>query len=94
MEAMMHENVASAMRFLRRNRILAEFVKNFSDSRGFAWSDDPKIKEIGTGLMDDGHSGASFALTMRKCQQILLKEDNRTREDFDFIDVDADEDPF
>jgi hypothetical protein len=50
---------------------LEEFIKNFDGNDGFMWSSDARVKEIGEKLEGDGHSGASFAITLRKCQHIL-----------------------
>ena len=52
------------------------FVKNFDDDeRGFMWSNDSRIKKISDKLKNDGHSGASFAYTLRKCQKIFRKQE-------------------
>ena len=54
---------------------LEDFVKNFDDEEtGFMWSSDPRVHQIGKKLESDGHSGASFALTLRECQRRLNKE--------------------
>ena len=55
---------------------LEEFVKNFDGNNGFMWSSDKRVQDIGDRLKDDGHSGASFALTLRKCQHILRQPNN------------------
>ena len=68
--------VESAMKFLNDNTTLRDFVRDFDDPTGFAWSDDYRITEIANGLMNDQHSGLSFACTMRKCQSILREQDN------------------
>ena len=55
---------------------LVDFVKNFDDDeRGFMWSNDPRVKRIGDKIIDDGHSGASFACTLRECQNIFRKRE-------------------
>ena len=55
---------------------LIDFVKNFDDDeRGFMWSNDPRVKKIGDKLINDGHSGASFAFTLRECQKIFRKQE-------------------
>ena len=54
---------------------LEDFVKNFDDEEtGFMWSSDPRVHQIGGKLESDGHSGASFALTLRECQRSLSEE--------------------
>jgi hypothetical protein len=55
------------------------FVKNFNDNKnGFMFSDNPIINEIGNckKVLNDGHSGCSFAITLRVCQQILKYEES------------------
>lgn len=53
---------------------LEDFVKNFDEETGFMWSSDPRVHQIGEKLESDGHSGASFALTLRECQRRLSEE--------------------
>tara|TARA_Y100000591_G_C21812931_1_gene688980 strand:- start:686 stop:1123 length:438 start_codon:yes stop_codon:yes gene_type:complete len=53
---------------------LEKFVKNFDGDNGFMWSSDARVKQIGNKLESDGHSGASFALTLRECARRLNKE--------------------
>lgn len=54
---------------------LEDFVKNFDNKEtGFMWSSDPRVYQIGEKLESDGHSGASFALTLRECQRRLNEE--------------------
>lgn len=71
--------VDSAITFLNHNTTLRDFVRDFDDPAGFAWSDDYRITEIANGLLNDQHSGLSFACTMRKCQSILREQDNLRR---------------
>ena len=54
-----------------------EFVRNFDDNTtGFIWSADSRVTEIGNELLEDGHSGASFACTLRECQRRLKNINN------------------
>jgi hypothetical protein len=53
---------------------LESFVRNFNNSEGFMWSNDSRITTIGNALDFQGHSGASFAITLRKCQH-YFKDD-------------------
>lgn len=55
---------------------LEEFVTNFNDDGGFMWSQDKRVTDIGNHeLVDsDGHSGASFAITLRHCQARLREK--------------------
>ena len=55
---------------------LEEFVRDFYGENGFMFSNDERINKIGNELLDDGHSGCSFACTMRNCQHILKKQDD------------------
>ena len=48
---------------------LEDFIKSFDGKDGFMWSSDSRVTKIGNKLMSDGHSGASFAFTLRECQQ-------------------------
>jgi hypothetical protein len=51
---------------------LHDFIKNFDNpSTGFSLCTDPRIYQIYGELTMDGHSGSSFALTMRNCQYYL-----------------------
>jgi hypothetical protein len=63
---------------------LEEFVRDFNGENGFAFSNDKRINKIGNELLEDGHSGCSFAITMRFCQNILQKQ-------YDFINKKNDE---
>ena len=52
---------------------LCAFVKNFDNNKtGFMWSSDDRISQIGNALSFQGHSGCSFACTLRAVQAILL----------------------
>ena len=53
---------------------LEDFVKNFDEDNGFMWSCDSRVDLIGKQLECDGHSGASFSLTLRECQRRLNEE--------------------
>ena len=56
---------------------LCAFVKNFdNDKTGFMWSSDHRVTLIGNALSYQGHSGCSFACTLRAVQAILLKTEN------------------
>jgi hypothetical protein len=56
---------------------LCAFVKNFDNPEtGFMWSSDHRVIQIGNALSYQGHSGFSFACTLRAVQAILLKTDN------------------
>ena len=71
--------VSNALNFIRTRQDLIDFVideNNTLKDTGFMGSDNPRINEIGNALINDGHSGCSFACTLRMCQEILRKEKN------------------
>ena len=66
--------INNALKVILSNQEYINFVidkDNSLKNGGFMWSNSKYINEIGTQLLDDGHSGASFACTMRNCQYIL-----------------------
>jgi len=68
---MSFQSLLNAHNFLTEHKNLYHFVKNFNEVDGFAWSSAPEIDAISNGIENDGHSGASFAFTMRACQRIF-----------------------
>jgi len=70
---MTYQSLCNAYSFLTNNNNtqLYDFVKNFNEEYGFAWSVSPEIQIISDALDDDGHSGSSFAVVMRACQSIF-----------------------
>ena len=64
-------NVNNAMNAINKLE-LHDFIKNFDNpSTGFSLCTDPRIYQIYGELTMDGHSGSSFAITMRNCQYYL-----------------------
>tara|TARA_Y100001980_G_C14461762_1_gene243527 strand:- start:143 stop:466 length:324 start_codon:yes stop_codon:yes gene_type:complete len=54
-----------------------EFIRTFNNaSTGFMWNTDNRLKDIGNALDFQGHSGASFALTLRGCQSYFSEEND------------------
>lgn len=51
---------------------LWDFVREFADQRGFMYSNDPRVAQIGSHPLVDrhGHSGASFGMCCRNVQFI------------------------
>lgn len=51
---------------------LWDWLANFEPERGFVWSDDPNVNAIATHplVVEDGHTGCSFALYLRHMQKI------------------------
>lgn len=73
MEEHYEKQIQNALEAIKRLGLI-DFIKNFNSYDGFMWSSDSRIDRIGNELISDGHSGASFALTLRKCQAILNEE--------------------
>jgi hypothetical protein len=67
------KQVLNAMAVIKELK-LEDFIKNFDGKGGFMWSSDSRVNQIGSKLANDGHSGASFAFTLRECQRRLRKE--------------------
>ena len=67
------KQIQNALEAIKRLGLI-DFIKNFNSYDGFMWSSDHRIDRIGNELISDGHSGASFAFTLRKCQAILNEE--------------------
>ena len=70
---------------------LEEKVEKFNQSCGFALCNDDFVNQIGNHekILSDGHSGASFGITMRICQKVLkdYKEFNKKLVNYNkFID--------
>ncbi len=65
--------IKNILTFLHSHPTIESFVKNFENNEtGFMFSDDPQLKLIMDAVEEDGHTGASFACTLRACQSILL----------------------
>ena len=54
-----------------------KWIREFNDENGFMWSNHKNINILMNELNNDAHSGASAAVTLRKCQQLLHEEYNR-----------------
>ena len=66
------EQTSEAFNVLIKHEHLMEFIKNFNNnSTGFIWSESKEINEISNLLEFQGHSGTSFALTLRQIQARL-----------------------
>ena len=76
------KNMLNAIRTLG----LHDFVRDFDNEQGFMWSNDQRIYDIGEKVMSDGHSGASFACCLRRCQQWLKNNP------YDVLGVDSEHD--
>ena len=77
-------NMINAIRSLD----LVNFVRDFNDERGFMWASDQRVYDIGNAVLNDYHSGCSFACTLRECQylfnnpsELLLIENNNNEPD-------------
>lgn len=67
------KQVQNAMAVIKELK-LEDFIKSFDGKDGFMWSSDSRVNQIGNKLIEDGHTGASFAFTLRECQRRLKKE--------------------
>lgn len=70
----MDKCVANALSYIRSRQELIDCVRDFSEPTGFMYSNNPLIVEIVNAVDEDGHSGASFSICMRRCQAALLAE--------------------
>ena len=68
-----YQMISSAMDVIKELKC-EELVKNYDADGGFMFSQDPEIKSLMLQINDKygGHSGASFAHTMRSCQYLLF----------------------
>ncbi len=67
-----YKEVTQALRALLSHDNYIKTIRNFNDNTtGFAWSSDTDVTNIGKLLEFQGHSGASFAITLRMCQRIF-----------------------
>lgn len=86
-------NMINAIRSLG----LEAFVRDFNDERGFMWASDQRVYDIGNAVLNDGHSGCSFACTLRECQHLfnnpaeLLLIDNNNNNEPDIISENVDD---
>ena len=89
--------VSNALNFIRTRQDLIDFVideNNSLENTGFLWSNDTRVNEIGNALINDNHSGSSFACTLRICQEILRKEkhgNEKTNDPFPIANSDIDD---
>ncbi len=58
---------------------LWEFMATYEPERGFMLSDDENVNRVAIETDEDGHSGASFGIMMRKLQ-FLAKEIKRLKD--------------
>jgi hypothetical protein len=73
--------IKNILTFLQTDPDLESFIKNYENNEtGFLFSKDPRLELIMDAVEADGHTGASFACTLRACQSILLGI--RTIEDY------------
>lgn len=60
-----------AFNALKKTPKLLKFIKDFDNDNGFMFSGNTEIYKIGKILDFQGHSGCSFALTLRQIQDII-----------------------
>lgn len=77
-DEMFRKSVENAFKYVNDNK-LWEFFKTFEvdSSKGFMFSRHPVLERISKALDSDGHSGASFAVTMRN-MELIAKNDWET----------------
>tara|TARA_B100001094_G_C18156855_1_gene786954 strand:+ start:493 stop:780 length:288 start_codon:yes stop_codon:yes gene_type:complete len=68
--------VKNALDFIKTHQEMVSYVKNFNEPNGFVWTRNPIIEKITVATEKDGHSGASFSICLRICQQKLISEAN------------------
>ena len=68
--------VNNALLFIKTDPEMVDYVKTFNEPNGFAWTQHPILEKISSATDKDGHSGASFAICLRICQQKLISEAN------------------
>ena len=68
---MFRQAIQNAYNYIDSNN-LWDFFKTYDPDhdKGFLFSSHPTLEQISTALHNDGHSGASFAITMRNMQLI------------------------
>ena len=65
--------IKNILTFLQSQPEIESFVKHYENNEtGFMFSQDSRLKLIMDAVDNDGHTGASFACTLRACQSILL----------------------
>ena len=71
----MFEMVLDGMNAIRISEC-EEWVKNFDDpNTGFMFCSHPNIEKINNNINYGGHSGASYACTMRQCHYFIAHMD-------------------
>ena len=68
-----YELIIDALKLFEERLDLAKYITEFNGENGFMFTSSPEINDIGNNLKSS-HSGASFALTLRKCQSMIKNE--------------------
>lgn len=83
--------VINAMFAIKKLEI-EHWIRDFNESNGFMFSTHENIYKLMDELNDDGHSGASAAITLRNCQKLLKLDDKDDKlphqEIQDVVDID------
>uniref|UniRef100_A0AB39JDY4 Uncharacterized protein n=1 Tax=Florenciella sp. virus SA2 TaxID=3240092 RepID=A0AB39JDY4_9VIRU len=66
--------VQNAINFIKTDQEMIDYVKNFDGPDGFSFTQHPIIDRISDAVANDGHSGSSFAICLRICQEKLIAE--------------------
>jgi len=70
------EQARDAFNILKQYTDICDYIRDFNDPNGFMWAPGTMINRISNLLQHQGHSGASFALTLRWIQKELKNTQN------------------
>ena len=76
LEEAMKNNVNNMVSKIKNDTELYNWFINFEpeNNKGYMWTNHPNINKISELVYSDGHSGASFAICLRKSKKILMNE--------------------
>ena len=76
LEEAMKNNVNNMVSKIKNDSELYNWFMNFEpeNNKGYMWTNHPNINKISELVYSDGHSGASFAICLRKSKKILMNE--------------------
>jgi hypothetical protein len=70
-----NENINRALNVINSKPEWIEYIKTFNDPNGFMFNETPLLDDIKDAVDEENpiHSGASLAMCLQKCRQILSK---------------------
>ena len=73
MKQMMENSIKNMVDKIRNynDKSLMRWVIDYEPTNGYMFNDNPQLKIISDLVDEDGHSGASFAICMRKAREQL-----------------------